>query len=215
MSALVLFSGGLDSTVALALSVREQDTEALFIDYGQRNRFHERWAAEQIADYYKVKFRFASFQLPLLSSAITNQDLELEKGFRAEIPSSYVPCRNSILLSLACACAEDSGHGEVWTGFNYNDAQGRPSPDGRWVFLRALELAIALGSKCGVEGNPIQLVAPLIEKSKIDIMKQAQHLGVPVSLTRSCFDGRKEPCGTCSACSVRNAAEAELKTFSW
>lgn len=210
MSCVVLLSGGLDSAVALAEYIyRGHVCLPLLIDYGQRHR-EELLFARKLCRYYKLKSTTLKVTLPA-ASALLSTKVELEKDRSTEeisgsVPSSYVGCRNAIFLAMAGSFAESEEADTIVTGFNFNDAMGFPMPDGRFEFLKAMELALMLGSRCGALGQPLKLSAPLITMSKKHIVERAKKLGVPMHLTRSCFEDTEGPCGRCDACRVRAEA---------
>ena len=211
---LVLLSGGIDSTVALAEAVREgYSAIPLNIEYGQRNQ-KEIEAAHAVADFYSLDLLTVHLGLSGLDSALTNADIPLEKGrtekeIETTTVSSYVPCRNSILLSIAAAFAESHQCEGVYIGLNAADAAGRPSPDGRYEFLKAMELALILGSKRGMEGRPIGIWAPFSGKSKTEVIRIGTKIGAPLELTWSCFEAGERPCRECDACRSRSLSFAK------
>lgn len=216
--AVVTLSGGMDSATALAEAL-DADYECFPVafDYGQRQLEELRCAKKLVARYQQRgaavnDLRVVTLGGMELGSALTGaKPLPVGRTTNEVLDESigvtYVPCRNSIFLSIAAALAEALEADGVWTGFNCNDARGFPVPDGRLEFVRAMELAIMLGSKRGaLEGNPIEIVSPLLELDKAGVIRRAIELGVPLGLTRSCFAGGVKPCGECDACVVRRDA---------
>ena len=203
-----LLSGGLDSTVAASWA-RKQGWElyGLTVDYGQRHK-KEVEAAQQVASALKFCV-WKLFSLDLTAwggSALTENSLAvprnrpLEKLSR-EIPVTYVPLRNTLFLSLAAAWAEVLAADHLVIGANALDYSGYP--DCRPEFYRALEEALRLGSKRGVEGNPVKIETPLITLTKKEIVLKGVELGAPLHLTWSCYLGEEKPCGTCDSCLLR------------
>lgn len=214
--AIVLTSGGLDSTTALGIALSQgRACYPLGFDYAQRHR-RELQAASKVVAHYAAKKANIMTQyvvriqgLDFSASALTNPLLELPKDreeevMSSEIPVTYVPARNSIFLAIATAFAETLGADEVWTGFNAVDYSGYP--DCRPAYVHAMEGALALGTKRGVDGNPVRIVAPIITDTKAEIVKKALELGVPLEETWSCYAGESKPCGSCDSCRIRAAA---------
>lgn len=205
----VLLSGGIDSAVTLAWSIREgYEPYALTVYYGQRHR-QEVQAARRVARAGGVKHhrlvRWGSVA-SLLRSALT-QDLPIPKGewrsTRETIPPTYVPARNALLLSLASGWAESLGAEGVAIGVNAVDFAGYP--DCRPQFLDAFQQMLSVGTKRGVEGDPVNIFAPLIHLSKGEIIRLGHQWGVNFALTLSCYDPSPEgyACGECDSCLIR------------
>ena len=205
--AVVLLSGGLDSYTAAAIA-RDQgfDLYALTVRYGQ---LHERElvAARHVSDALGVRERLElSVDLAAVGgSALTGdtpvpKDRELDNG---EIPPTYVPARNTVLLSLALAWAEVLGSQDLFIGVNALDYSGYP--DCRPEFVQAFERLAALATKAGVEGQPLRVHTPLIDWSKADIIRRGVELGVDYGLTHSCYDPDPDgrPCSRCDSCRLR------------
>jgi 7-cyano-7-deazaguanine synthase len=208
--AVCLLSGGLDSATCLAFARREGfDCYALSFDYGQRHGI-ELEAARRIASALHANdHRIARIDLRIFGKSALTDEIAVPKGrdetaMNAEIPVTYVPARNTIFLSFALAWAEVLEANEIFIGVNALDYSGYP--DCRPEFIQAFERMSNLATKAGVEGRTrVQIRTPLIERSKADIVKLAQELGVPFELTHSCYDpddlGR--PCGACDSCILR------------
>jgi len=211
----VLLSGGLDSSTCLAVARDEgRETYALSVDYGQRHR-GELARARRIAraldahDHRVVKVDLSAFG----GSALTDPGIAVPKGRSArrmaqDIPVTYVPARNTVMLGLALAYAETAGAEEIFVGVNAIDYSGYP--DCRPEFLRAFEKVARLATKAGVSGSPLRIRAPLLRLSKAQIVKLGTRLGVPYRMTMSCYDpvgGRA--CGRCDACLLRRKGFAE------
>ena len=213
--AVVLLSGGLDSSTCLAVA-RDEGREAytLSVDYGQRHRgelARARRLARTLgaADHRVVKVDLRAFG----GSALTDGALAVPKGrsareMAAGIPITYVPARNTVLLALALAHAETIGAEDLYVGVNAIDYSGYP--DCRPAFLRAFERLARVATKAGVEGKPLRIHAPLLRLSKAGIVKLGTSLGVPYRMTLSCYDPiRGRACGACDACRLRRKGFAE------
>lgn len=206
MKAVVLLSGGLDSTTALYVARRDgRETICLSIHYGQ---LHERelFSAKKIASSLKLEHWVIPLSLSWGGSALTDNQLSIPKGrdekeIAKEIPVTYVPARNSIFLSLAASLAEARVANEIYFGANALDYSGYP--DCRPEFLEAFNTMITRGTKAGVEGQVIRVVAPLLQLSKSEIVKLAWGLRVPFEWTWSCYEGKEFPCGECDSCILR------------
>ncbi len=208
--AVVLVSGGLDSTTVLAIAFSEGfEPCALTFAYGQRHRF-ELEAADAVARKYGVR-RHVVFDIDLRAfggSALT-ADIAVPKGRSAEecsnsIPATYVPARNTVFLSVALAWAETLGSKDIFIGVNSVDYSGYP--DCRPEFIAAFEGLANLATKAGVEDSqPIRIRAPLLHLSKAEIVRRGVELGVDYSLTSTCYDPTDggEACGCCDACTLR------------
>jgi len=206
MKAVILFSGGLDSTTVLYVARRDgKEAVCLSISYGQ---LHERelLSAKKIAVSLKLEHWIIPVSLPWGGSALTDSALAVPKG-RAEeeikqgIPVTYVPARNSIFLSLAASLAEAKGADSIYFGANALDYSGYP--DCRPEFLESFNEMIRRGTKAGTEGRAIRVVTPLLQLSKAEIVRRAVELGVPLEWTWSCYEGKEIPCGECDSCALR------------
>jgi 7-cyano-7-deazaguanine synthase len=212
-AAVVLLSGGLDSTTALAVA-RSQgfETYALTVKYGQLHEV-ELDAARRVAAAGGVReHRIVEVDLsPLAASALTRRDVAVPKdrslaeiGAPGDVPSTYVPARNTVLLSLALAWAESLGATDLFIGVNVLDASGYP--DCRPEFVRAFEALAQVATRSG----GFRVHAPLIELTKAQIIELGTRLGVDYAATHSCYDpidGRA--CGRCDACALRRKGFAE------
>jgi len=207
MKAVLLLSGGLDSYTAGAM-VRAEGYElyALSVRYGQVHAL-EIAAAREVARDLGVK-RHIELEVDLASfggSALVG-DGEIPKDRdlgRADIPSTYVPARNTIFLSLALGWAEVVGAEAIVLGVNALDYSGYP--DCRPEYLEAFERLAALATRAGVDGQPLKILAPLLRLSKADIVRQGLGLGLRYELTLSCYDPDPAglPCGRCDSCRLR------------
>lgn len=204
--AVVLLSGGLDSATTAALA-REQgfDVHCLSVDYGQRH-VAELAAAQRVAAALGARaHRVLHLDMNQFGgSALTDSSLAVPvDGVQPGIPITYVPARNTIMLSLALAWAEVLDASDIFVGVNAVDYSGYP--DCRPEFIRAFETLANLATKAAVEGRRLKLHAPLIDLSKADIIRNGQRLGVDYGLTVSCYqaDAEGRACGVCDSCRLR------------
>ena len=208
MKAVVLVSGGLDSTTCLAMA-REKgfDLYALTFNYGQRHD-HELNSAKMVVDFFNIQ-NHSIIDIDLAQfggSALTDQiDVPKERDLSdmGEIPVTYVPARNTVFLSLALAWAEVLGSFDIFIGVNALDYSGYP--DCRPEYISSFEKTANLATKAGVSGSSFRIHTPLIDLTKSEIVKVGMDLGVDYSLTSSCYDPDQEgnPCGLCDACYLR------------
>jgi 7-cyano-7-deazaguanine synthase len=206
--AVVLASGGLDSTVTAALA--GEDGHELFwltIDYGQRHAVEVERARQVARVMRAAKHTVLSLDLRALGGSALTADLAVPKHRRSAerdqgIPVTYVPARNLIFLSVAAAFAEVEGASLIYFGANVLDYSGYP--DCRPEFIRAFETAARAGTKAGVEGAELRVCAPLLEMTKADIIRTGLRLGAPLHLTHSCYDPVGDlACGCCDSCLIR------------
>ena len=201
---LVVLSGGLDSTVCMALADRESETSplALTFDYGQRHRT-ELDRSAGVAGHYRSDHLVVQLDTtPWGGSALTDPSIDIPTGGTGDgIPITYVPARNSIFLAVALGVAEARGLDAVWIGVNAVDYSGYP--DCRPAFIEAFRQVAATGQKRGIEGDPIEIRTPLIESTKPEIVRMGLALDAPLELTWSCYEGGDKPCGVCDACILR------------
>ncbi len=206
-NAVILLSGGLDSATALALA-RQQGyaCHALSVDYGQRHH-PELAAAQRVAQALgAVEQRVISVDLTGFGgSALTDARIAVPEQATTGIPLTYVPARNTIMLSLALAWAEVLQAQDIFIGVNAVDYSGYP--DCRPEYIAAFERMANLATKAAVEGNHLTLHAPLLRLSKADIIKLGVRLGVDYSQTVSCYQADKDgrACGMCDSCRLRRA----------
>ncbi|MEQ1919620.1 MAG: 7-cyano-7-deazaguanine synthase QueC [Elusimicrobiota bacterium] len=205
--AVVLLSGGLDSTTALYWAKSEYSSVvALSIRYGQRH-VKELNAARAIARAAKIQIHEVSLSLPWLGgSSLTNSSLRipnmpLKKIGQGGIPSTYVPGRNTIFLSLAVSLADAVGASAIVIGANALDYSGYP--DCRPPFINAFGVVAKRGTKRGSEGKPLKILAPLLRLDKKGVVRLAQKVGAPLRLTWSCYAGGARQCGKCDSCKLR------------
>jgi 7-cyano-7-deazaguanine synthase len=207
VKAVLLLSGGLDSYTAGAIAKAEgHELYALTVRYGQVHA-REIEAARQVAAALAVT-QHLELDVPLSkiggSALVGDGAIPKDRSLTAtDIPSTYVPARNTVFLSLAMAWAEVLGAGAIVIGVNALDYSGYP--DCRPEYLRAFERLAALATKAGVEGHSLQILAPLLELSKAEIIRHGLALGVDYGLTLSCYDPGPDgrPCGACDSCQLR------------
>jgi len=211
----VLLSGGLDSTTALAIAKKEGfEPFALTVLYGQRHLM-EVIAAKRVASAFGVvDHRFVRVELDKLGGSALTDDYEIpkdrdEQAIASGIPVTYVPARNTVMLSIALAYAEVVKANDIFIGVNAMDYTGYP--DCRPEYIEAFERMAQLATKAGVEGQPLRVHAPLITLTKPEIIRAGLDLGVDYGITHSCYDPLPGglACGHCDACLIRkNAFEA-------
>jgi 7-cyano-7-deazaguanine synthase len=205
--AIVLLSGGLDSATTLAVArARGFDCHALSVEYGQRHSA-ELDAARRVAAAAGVRdHRIMRVDLAGIGgSALTDSSIAVPESPTTGIPVTYVPARNTIMLSLALGWAEVLEARDIFVGVNSVDYSGYP--DCRPEFIAAFENLAALATKAGVEGHPCHIHAPLIRLSKAEIIREGVRLGVDYALTVSCYqaDAQGRACGRCDSCRLRRA----------
>jgi 7-cyano-7-deazaguanine synthase len=213
--AIVLLSGGLDSSTALAIAVEQgYEPYALSFRYGQRHE-RELAAAQAIGRHFGcVEHKVIDLDLRTFGgSALTNAAIEVpldrdETTLASGVPATYVPARNLIFLSIATAYAEVSGADNIFLGITAIDYSGYP--DCRPEFLNAFAEAARLATKAGTEdGRMLRFHAPLIALSKAEIVREGTRLGAPWELTWSCYAGGEQACGRCDSCQLRLKGFAE------
>lgn len=215
MKAVVLLSGGLDSSTVLYQAKADGcECYAISFDYQQRHR-RELKSAEAIAHCADVKeHQVVSFDLRQWGgSALTDNNIDLPEHRSLEqmsqnIPITYVPARNTIFLSFSLSYAEARDAQRVYIGVNALDYSGYP--DCRPDYIQAMQEVFELGTKQGREGQAIRIVTPLLNLRKTAIIELGNQLGVPWEQTWSCYAGGDVACGTCDSCRLRLAAFAEL-----
>ena len=208
--AVVLVSGGMDSAVVLAIA-REQGfaVHALSVRYGQRHT-SELDAADRVArSQGVVAHKTVGVDLRSIGGSALTDDIEVPDAGGEGIPVTYVPARNTIMLSLALGWAEVLGAADIFCGVNAVDYSGYP--DCRPEFIDAFERLANLATKAGVEGAGLRIRAPLLKMSKADIVREGQRLGVDFGQTVSCYraDEQGRACGHCDACQLRAAGFAD------
>jgi 7-cyano-7-deazaguanine synthase len=204
--AVVLVSGGMDSAVTIAIA-REQgyQVHALSVAYGQRHQ-SELAASDRVATMLgAVEHKTVAVDLRSIGGSALTADIDvpLDAGDSHDIPVTYVPARNTIMLSIALGWAEVLGSSDIWCGVNAVDYSGYP--DCRPAFIETFEALANVATKAGVEGAGIRVHAPLMHMGKADIAREGQRLGVDFSATVSCYraDDEGRACGHCDACRLR------------
>jgi 7-cyano-7-deazaguanine synthase len=204
--AIILLSGGLDSTTVLAIAKEQNyDCYALSFDYGQKQRSELESSIAIAKKSNVIEHRIMKISLnDIGGSALTDKDISVPKFSDSDdIPITYVPARNTIFLSFALAWAEVVDCQTIFIGVNALDYSGYP--DCRPEFIKAFETMANLATKQSVEGDKIQIKTPLINMTKAEIIKKGLSLGVDYSETTSCYDANSlgEACGECDACVLR------------
>ena len=202
---MILLSGGLDSATTLAIAKSEgYECYALSVNYHQRH-IAELEAAKKIAAHFNVKdHKTVELDLSwMLTSALTNPELKVPTELSAHIPITYVPARNTLMLTLALGWAEVIGAHDIFIGVNAVDYSGYP--DCRPEYMMQFQKMANLATKSAVEGKAIQLHTPLIDLSKEAIIAKGVHLGVDYSVTVSCYQADKDglACSVCDSCRLR------------
>ncbi|MDT8376406.1 MAG: 7-cyano-7-deazaguanine synthase QueC [Mariprofundaceae bacterium] len=212
--AVVLLSGGLDSSTALAWAVREMGWKchSVAFDYGQRHHI-ELEAAGNVAKSLAVDdHRTIRVDLAAIGGSALTGDIDVPKDRHQEntIPITYVPARNMIFLSMAVGMAETVGASKIVIGANIVDYSGYP--DCRQEFLESFATTATLGTRMGAEGSAVEIVAPLLKLNKTEIIELGLRLGLDYALTRSCYDPLPDgmPCGHCDSCLFRKQGFARL-----
>jgi len=204
--AVVLYSGGLDSTTCMAIA-RDQGFApyALSFAYGQRHLVELQKARDYAPLMGAVEHLVVDFDLRKMGGSALTSELDVPKdgADKADVPMTYVPARNTIFLSFALGWAEVLGAQDIFIGVNAVDYSGYP--DCRPEFIAAFQQMAALATRAGVEGAPYQIHAPLIQLSKADIIRRGLQLGVDYRLTHSCYDPTADgrSCGHCDSCLLR------------
>lgn len=210
--AVVLLSGGLDSATVLAMATSSNyECYCLTVDYGQRHKV-ELDSSKQIAKSLKAAaHEIVAVNLRQFGGSALTADIAVPKDEIGDgIPVTYVPARNTVMLSLALAYAESLGAWDIFCGVNAVDYSGYP--DCRPEFIEAFEKMAQLATKAGVEGQKITIHAPLMELKKPEIIQQGLSLGLDYGLTHSCYDPSEtgRACGHCDSCLIRIQAFGEL-----
>jgi 7-cyano-7-deazaguanine synthase len=205
-----LVSGGMDSCVTAAIANEENDGVAfLHVSYGQRTEARERRAFEELADYFQARQRLA-VSIEHLSkiggSSLTDKAILVSEANLSsrEIPTSYVPFRNSHLLAIATSWAEVIGASSIYIGAVAEDSSGYP--DCRPEFYQAFQAVIDAGTKPDTQ---IRIVTPVIHLTKAEIVKRGLQLAAPLELTWSCYQSDERACGRCDSCELRLQAFSE------
>lgn len=215
--AMVLFSGGVDSTTCLGIAIDKYGKDnvvALSISYGQKHE-KEIEASRKIAEYYQVEHLYLDLEKIFAysdCSLLSHSDVEIpEESYAEQLQetdgkpvSTYVPFRNGLFLSAAASIALSKGCSVIYYGAHSDDAAGNAYPDCSDAFHRAMGEAIYLGS-----GNQLKIEAPFVSWTKADVVKRGLELKVPYELTWSCYEGKDKPCGKCGTCIDRAEAFAK------
>lgn len=210
--AVCLLSGGLDSTTCLYHAKNDgYEVIALTVDYGQLHEKEILFACNT-AKKLEIKHYQTKVDLPWGGSALLDKQIDIPVGrdeevMNKEIPSTYVPARNSVFLSLASSLAEAEGAEIIFIGANVLDYSGYP--DCRPEYLESFSKMIELGTKVGSKGKAIKIAAPLLRMNKKEIIEHANSLKVPFEMTWSCYKGEDVPCGECDSCKLRAKGFAE------
>lgn len=216
MKSLILLSGGIDSALcALIAKRKKREIYGLTFQYGQKHNI-ELKKAKILGNFLGLKKHYF-LKIPneiFFSSSLVNKKIRVPENIKSgKIPSTYVPSRNIIFLSIASALAESEGFDEIYIGANSIDFSGYP--DCTPEFIRAFQNTLKKGTKRGVEGRPVKVMAPLLNKNKADIIKLGKKLGLDFSLTWSCYSPveNRYPCYKCPSCLIRKKGfeEAQLK----
>ncbi|MBM7865377.1 7-cyano-7-deazaguanine synthase QueC [Heliobacterium gestii] len=204
--AVVILSGGLDSTTCMALAdCRGEDIFALTFAYNQRH-IREIESARDVARHYGASHHIIDLGAVFAASALTSAAIRPEvapfDGKAAHsIPATYVPARNILFLAHALSFAEKVGARRIYTGVNALDNPGYP--DCRPEFIDAFQRMIDVGTKAGTEGRSVEVFTPLIQMNKADIIRLASELDAPLHLTLTCYYGESPACGECDSCRLR------------
>ncbi len=208
--AVCLVSGGMDSCVTASIARQENEELAfLHVSYGQRTEARERRACEELANHFGVDKRLAvsiEYLTQIGGSSLTDSAIPVAKAdlTSREVPTSYVPFRNSHLLSIATSWAEVLGAGRIYIGAVAEDSSGYP--DCRPEFYQAFQRAIDIGTK---PETRIEIVTPVIQLRKAEIIRRGLELGAPLELTWSCYQAEDLACGRCDSCALRLRAFEE------
>lgn len=208
--AVMLLSGGLDSSTVLAMAINEGFTcTALSFRYGQRHTV-ELERASMIAAHFGVNHRVIDINIGSFGgSALTDESITVPTQGMTDgvIPPTYVPGRNTVFIAVGLSLAEAIDAERIYLGINAVDYSGYP--DCRPEYLAAFQTLADLATRAGIEGHGAKLTAPLATMTKVDIVNTALELGVPINLTWSCYQGGAEPCGVCDSCRIRDRALIE------
>jgi 7-cyano-7-deazaguanine synthase len=210
--AIVLFSGGIDSTTVAALAHSHGFTIILLsFDYGQRHRTELEKGSRVAMQFHDVKHQIFRVDLTEIGGSALTSSLDVPKDriMNGQIPVTYVPSRNLIFFSIAAAFGEIYEAFDLFYGANILDYSGYP--DCRPEFIESLQRTLNLGTKAGVEGNKFRIHAPLLNMTKAEIIRTGRRLGVDYSHTHSCYDPEPDgsACGRCDSCIIRRKGFAE------
>ncbi|MFH1728633.1 MAG: 7-cyano-7-deazaguanine synthase QueC [Pseudomonadota bacterium] len=201
--AVCLISGGLDSAVSTSIAAKDHEIIGVHFNYGQKTEKKELKAFNDLADFYNIEIRH-EIKIPvygkLPGSSLTNHNLEISKQAPKdnEIPQTYVPFRNGMMLSVAASIAESYGANKIFIGAVWEDSSGYP--DCRMDFLKSMEEAIDKGTR---PETKIEICAPIIDMNKSEIIKKGYEIKTPFDLTWSCYCENHKACGKCESCYLR------------
>ena len=205
---IALLSGGLDSATAAAIAIEKgHKVIGLSINYGQRHHQELKAAIKLAENLNLIEHQIIDVNLAAWGgSSLTDlkQSLPIEGVIKGNIPTTYVPGRNTVFIAIGLSLAEARGANNVALGINAMDYSGYP--DCRPDYLSAYQKLASLSNKAGREGNSIQLWAPLIDLTKVEIIQEALRLNVPIEETWSCYSNNSKACGVCDSCRIRNEA---------
>jgi len=203
--AVCLISGGMDSFVSSAIAKNNgYRIFGLTLNYGQKGK-KEIESAKKVGKFLKCeKHLILNFDLSWVKSALTRKEIKIPEKVKGEIPSSYVPARNTILLSVAVAYAETIDADAIFIGVNSVDYSNYP--DCRPPFIKKFQEVVDIATKKTINGGKIKIQAPLLYLSKADIVKKGIKLSLDFSITWSCYKSTKKPCGKCPSCQLRKNA---------
>ena len=201
--AIVLVSGGMDSCVTAAIAGQSHELAFLHLNYGQRTERRELKAFNDIADFYAVRHRLVvnvEHLKQIGGSSLTDESIRVSPAdlTRTEIPTSYVPFRNAHILSIAVSWAEVTGAQKIFIGAVEEDSSGYP--DCRKEYFEAFNKVIELGTK---PGSRIEIVTPVIDMKKFEIILKGADLHAPLDRTWSCYQREDAACGVCDSCALR------------
>jgi 7-cyano-7-deazaguanine synthase len=206
-NAIIVLSGGLDSATCLGIALKKgYNVFPITFEYGQRHKREVKQASALVNKYgiKNHKIVNVNFLSEIGNSALTDYSILVPtKGVKEDIPETYVPGRNMIFLALASAYAEILGARYIYTGVNAIDYSGYP--DCRTEFIKSMNKSVNLATKVGTSKKNIEIITPLINITKAEIIKIGIDLKVPYELTTSCYSGREKACGYCDSCRIRIA----------
>ncbi len=211
--AVCLVSGGIDSFLTAKIA-KDYGYEiyCLTFDYGQKAK-KEIIYAKKIAKFLNAKEHIIlKINLSFLKSALTRKEIKIPERKRSGIPSTYVPARNTIFISIALGYAETINADAIFIGVNCIDFSGYP--DCRPIYIKRFQKLIDVATKKSLKGEKIKLIAPLLNLSKVEIIKKAISLGLDLSITWSCYKNGKKMCGKCPSCRIREEAMKKIKNLS-
>lgn len=205
LTAVVLLSGGLDSTVTLAKALSDGNKAiALSFRYGQKHT-RELGSAANVCKHYGVEHVVMDMDLSVFRSSLIRNDMTIPEGrdvnIGSDIPNTYVPARNIIMMSIAAGLCESVDADKIYIGANAVDYSGYP--DCRPEFFEQFQMMINVGTKAGVEGHSITIETPILDMSKKEIVQLGMQLKAPLELTWSCYNGGQKACGKCDSCTLR------------